>query len=125
MRDHARLGKEAANDAAVMGQRGVDDLDRDPAVEGAVGGLEDDAHAAAPQLALELILRPQGTLEAFAQVGPDGITHPRLHSSLGNGEKAPHGTGPVGDSILLGRLNPAGGCAGIVARGSPYRLTPG
>ena len=85
--DHPRLGEEATHDALLVGQGGVHHLDRDAPVERAVRRLEDDPHAPAPQLAVELVLRPQGLLETIAQVGPDRITHPRLHIRRGMARK--------------------------------------
>ena len=63
-RDGARFGEEAADDGRVSGELGVDDLDGHRAIERGVGRAEDDAHTAAPELALQPVLRRERCLES-------------------------------------------------------------
>ncbi len=72
--DGARFGEESAGDGRVRGQLGVDDLDRDGAVERRVGGAVDDSHAAAAQLAIEPVLRAEGGLQCRERIG-EGVHH--------------------------------------------------
>ena len=60
--------------ASMERQLGVDDLDGHPAVERGVGGEENHAHPAAPELALEPVLRPQRRLERGEEI-EGGIAH--------------------------------------------------
>ena len=52
---HARLALEAPAELRVGRELGHDDLQRHAAAEPAVGGEVDDAHAAAPDLALDVV----------------------------------------------------------------------
>jgi len=67
--DGAGLGQEAAGDAVVGGELGVNDLHGNGPVERGVDGPEDDAHAAAPELVLEVVLGSQCRLQAAHQIG--------------------------------------------------------
>ncbi len=80
--DGARLGEEPARDGRVGGQLGVDNLDRDGAIEGGIDGAEDDAHAPPPQLLAEPVLRAEGGLQ-----GGKGISRGVRHGFAGSGER--------------------------------------
>ena len=54
-RRHARLALEALAELRVGGELGDDDLQRDAPTEPPIGGEVDDAHAAAPDLALDVV----------------------------------------------------------------------
>ena len=82
--DGARLGQEAADDGGVRGELGMDDLDRDPAIERGVGREEDDPHPSPSQLALQPVLRLQRALEGREGIGRR-VAHARNRS---------RGTGP-------------------------------
>jgi hypothetical protein len=47
----------------------MNDLDGYPAIEGRVCGKKDHAHASAPKLALEPVLRPERRLKCGEEVG--------------------------------------------------------
>ena len=66
--DGARLGQEAADDRGVRGELGMDDLDRDSAVERGVGREKDDPHASASQLPLEPVLRLERALKCGEEI---------------------------------------------------------
>jgi hypothetical protein len=69
----AGLAQEAAADLRVRGDVRREDLERDLAVEPDVARAVDDAHAAAPELGLELELAGEGVGKACeARVGSDG-----------------------------------------------------
>ena len=74
--DRPGLCQEPARDRLVRGELGMNHLDGDPAVERGVGGQKHHAHAAASQLPLEPILRPERRLKCGEEV--DGrIAHVR------------------------------------------------
>ena len=66
---------------------------------------------------------PQGSLEGRAGRARSDHSCAAPHSS-GNGEKAPRGAGPVGDSIPPWMPEPAEGCAGSAPRGCPVPFEP-
>jgi hypothetical protein len=80
--DGARLRQEAAPDRLVGGELRVHRLDGDAAVERGVGGEEDDAHAAPPQLAFEPVLPSQHGLQRVEEI--EGRSR---HGPTGSGER--------------------------------------
>ena len=73
--DGACLGQKPASDGFVGCELGMNHLDRDPAVQGGVGGEKDHSHAPATKLPLEPVLRPQRRLKRGEQGrGLDRVT---------------------------------------------------
>ena len=74
-----RLTKEAGANLRPESELGREDLDGDLALEPAIAGEVHDAHAAAPDLAIQLVARAQYTLDVRAELGvcrrDDGVWH--------------------------------------------------
>jgi hypothetical protein len=81
LRLQARLAQEARARLSGGGERRVQELERDDAVERAVAGEHDDAHPAASKLAHELIARAERL-----GPGPEHRVEPRaIRLGLGDG----------------------------------------
>ena len=72
LRRGLRLAQEARLDLAAERELGRQDLDRDRALQPPVFRAIDDAHAAAPDLAVQLVVRAERTLDVRAQLGIRG-----------------------------------------------------
>jgi hypothetical protein len=72
--DRARFCQEPAGNGFVRGELGVNDLDRDSAVQRGIGGEKHDAHAAPAELALEPVIAAQCCLQCREEID-GGIAH--------------------------------------------------
>ena len=68
LRRRLRFANESRAHVGVEREIGRQDLDRDRAVQTQVGGAIDDGHAAAPDLALDQVLRADRDVDAVAQI---------------------------------------------------------
>ena len=69
LRRGLRLAQEARLDLAAERELGRQDLDGDGALEAAIFRPIDDAHPAAPDLAVQLVVRAEHALDVRAQLG--------------------------------------------------------
>ena len=67
-RDQTGLRQKARGEGPVHHQLGVNDLDRDPALQGQIGGQEDHPHTPTTDFALQAVLPAQGALHGLEEI---------------------------------------------------------